>query len=337
MMKKACIVGFGAIGPVHARAVAKSEYGCVHAICDCNRERADKGAKRYHAKAVYDFQQVLQDDEIDVVHICTPHYLHKEMAVAALSAGKNIVLEKPLSIMQSELDEILAAYRASGKKACIMLQNRTNYAIAAMKRLIESDDTLGKMRGICGFMTWNRGQDYYSADPWRGKWATEGGGLLINQAIHMIDLIDWLGGGIQAVKSHISAKILGGEVEVEDTADALFLMNNGCRGVFYATNTYTADMPFRIEVNFEHATLRYADGRLYKITGTVEVLAEDAEGCDGKQCWGGSHQSVVEGFYAALEGRGGAYIDLLEGFHSAKVMLSMYRGGMSERKDWIEI
>ena len=120
-MKKACIVGFGAIGTVHTRAVAKSQYGSVYAICDCDKERADKGAKIYKAKACYDFDEMLKDEEIEAVHICTPHYLHKQMAVAALGHGKNIVLEKPLSMHKSDLDEIYKIYQGSSKKACIML------------------------------------------------------------------------------------------------------------------------------------------------------------------------------------------------------------------------
>jgi len=96
--KNACVVGYGAVGPIHAKSLAKSEYANMYAICDCIPERADKGARLYGAKAIYDFDEMLTDKNIDVVHICTPHYLHKDMAIKALSAGKNIVLEKPIAM-----------------------------------------------------------------------------------------------------------------------------------------------------------------------------------------------------------------------------------------------
>lgn len=337
-MLNVCVVGFGAIGPVHAKAAARSEYAACYAICDCLKERADKAAKLYGAKAYYNFEDVLADKNIDVIHICTPHYLHKEMAVSALKAGKNIVLEKPAAMTLSELSEMEEVYKMSDKKACIVLQNRMNTSVAEMKRLIKEDKSLGKMLGIAGFMTWRRDGEYYKRDSWRGRWATEGGALLINQAVHMIDLIDWLGGGIKSVKSSISNKSLDGIIETEDTSDSLFIFKSGVHGVFYATNAFGADSPFRIEAVFENATLRYADTRLYKIENGVKIIAEDfATDICGKKCWGGGHARVINDFYNALINGGEDYIDLKDGLHSAKVMLSMYKDKNPERKDWVNI
>lgn len=335
-MKNACIVGLGAVGPVHAHAVEEAEYANVYAVCDTDKCRADKYAKQYGAKAIYNFDEVLSDKNIDVVHICTPHYLHKDMAVGALSAGKNIVLEKPAVMTPAELNELKAAYKNSDNKACIMLQNRTNTSIAEMKRTVDTDKSLGKLLGMTGFMTWHRDNAYYASAKWHGTWKYEGGGVLINQAMHMIDLIDWLGGGISELKADLSNKATS-SVEIEDTAEAIFKLNCGAKAVFYATNAFTADVPFRIEMIFEKATLRYADNKLYKISDNTEILANDIQIIDGKKCWGGGHRKVINGFYSALETGCGDYIDLNDGFHSASVMLSMYKKGLNTGKDWIKI
>lgn len=334
-MKNACIVGCGAIGPIHANAVSEAENAKVYAICDIDKERAGKYAKLHGAKALYDFEDVLKDESIDVVHVCTPHYLHKDMAAEALLSGKNIVLEKPAAMTLKELAELENVYENSEKKACIMLQNRTNTAVAEMKRIIEEND-LGKLLGMTGFMTWNRTKEYYDSAEWRGTWRYEGGGVLINQSMHLIDLIDWLGGGVEEIKVDLSNKNTP-SAEIEDTAEAVFKLKCGARAVFYATNTFTIDVPFRVEMFFEKATLRYADGKLYKIGDKIEVLADDIQIENGKKCWGGGHRKVIADFYSALENDTDDYIDLKQGIHSAKLMLSMYKSGVNVGKDWIKI
>ena len=218
-----------------------------------------------------------------------------------------------------------------------MLQNRTNNSVAKLKELVDEDESLGKLLGLTGILTWFRNDAYYLSDEWRGKWATEGGGLIINQAIHLVDMLDWLGGGIVRGKSSISNKSID-MIEVEDTADALFVTKDGVRVVFYATNAFSADVPFRVEAIFENATLRYADSRLYKITDdSVEVLATDKQAETGKKYWGSGHGNVINKFYHALEINGDDYIDLNSGLHSARVMLSMYNDKNVERKEWVEL
>ena len=334
--KNACIVGYGAIGPIHAKAIADSDYAKLYAVCDCIPERADKGAGLYNARAMYDFEEMLTDENIDVVHICTPHYLHKDMAIKALTSGKNIVLEKPVSMTISEFSQLKEFYKTCDKKACAMFQNRTNASIRMMKDLIDNDKTLGKMLGISGFVTWSRNEAYYNSEDWRGKWTTEGGGVLINQTIHTLDLIDWLGGGIKSVKSSMSNKNLS-MIEVEDTVDALFVMNNGCHGVFFATNNFGVDSSVKIEITFENAILRYADSRLYKITDDVEILANDTQAEAGKAYWGNGHRYVINQFYNALINNSDDYMDLTTAFHSAKAMFAIYRTEVSRNEKWIEI
>ncbi|MBE7045172.1 MAG: Gfo/Idh/MocA family oxidoreductase [Ruminococcaceae bacterium] len=332
-MKNACIVGFGAIGPIHAKAIAETKDAKLYAICDVIEERAKKGAEQYGAKVYTDFDTMLSDKEIDVVHICTPHYLHVPMATACLSAGKNVVLEKPV-VMKPEEFEILAnAVENSPNKLCTMLQNRTNPCVRRLRKEMQEKD-LGDLKAVCAFLTWTRDEAYYRSEEWRGKWDTEGGGVLINQAVHLIDLMSWLGGGVEQLRCNISTKYLDDIIEVEDTADAVFYMKNGTRGCFYATNAYSENSPFRLELQFEKALYRYADGLLYCIRdGQVEILENDEKPTTGgKNYWGTGHLEVIRDFYQSLETGTENYLCLKDAWHSAKVLMGMYTSAKQNGK-----
>ena len=137
---------------------------------------------------------MLADKNVDTVHICTPHFLHAPMTIQAMKIGKDVVLEKPAAINQKEFEKILKVQHETGKKICLMLQNRTNACIVKLKEICESH-IYGNMTGVFGSMTWDRQPEYYTNSDWKGKYATEGGSLLINQAIHLLDLIGFMGNG----------------------------------------------------------------------------------------------------------------------------------------------
>ena len=328
-MKNACIVGFGAIGPVHAQALEHVENARLYAVCDLQKERADLAAEKYSTKAIYDFSKVLTDPEIDTVHICTPHYLHQSMAIACMMAGKDVVLEKPIVMRESELSELFSVYRQTGRHVCAILQNRMNPCVQKLSEIVKSGQ-YGALVSLSAFLTWSRDDDYYQADAWRGKWATEGGGVLINQAVHLLDLCDWLGGGIAALRCDISTKTL--HIEVEDTADAVFWMKNGARGIFYATNASSVNDPFRLELRFQKGLFRYADGMLARISDNqADILASDTKPECGKSYWGNSHVQVISDFY-----QGRSYLRLEDALHSARGLFAMYRSAKEHRKIELE-
>ncbi|MBQ7793293.1 MAG: Gfo/Idh/MocA family oxidoreductase [Clostridia bacterium] len=333
-MANVCIVGCGAIGPIHASAVEKAASATLCGVCDNDKERADALAKKHKVKAFYDFGEVLADKNIDSVHICTPHYLHKDMAIAAMQASKNVVLEKPAAMNNAEFSELLATREQTGSKVCLVFQNRTNGGVEKLKEIAESGE-YGELLGIEGSLLWHRDEAYYKHDDWRGKWATEGGGLMINQAVHLVDLFSFLGGGIKSVRASISTKYLNGVIEAEDTCDVLFGMQNGIRGCFYATNAYNSNKPMRIELQFEKALFRYADSRLYKITDDAcEVIASDNTDTLGKRYWGTGHQRVIGEFYYALE-NGGDYISLEDGINSSRALFAVYESAKMNGKEII--
>lgn len=332
-MFNAAIVGYGNIGPTHAVGLQTAEFADLSIICDVKADRADKGATVFGCRAVYDFDAVLADCSIDVVHICTPHYLHKDMAVKALAAGKNVVLEKPLSMNKTELREVISAQKQYGKKVCVMFQNRKNNAVRVLKEIKESG-RLGKLLAISGFMTWDRDAAYYAQDAWRGKWKTEGGGVLINQSVHLLDLMGYIGGKIESVKASISTKRLEGVIEVEDTADALLFYENGMRGCFYATNAYGTTTPFQLTAEFEQGRVRYSDNFLYEIKNGEApcVIAGNDMNTPGKSCWGSGHAVVIDEFYKALENGTDDYLALSTGIDTSNLLFSIYESAKAGGK-----
>lgn len=330
----AVIIGCGAIGPIHAAAIAKSESVKLYGVCDVIESRALALSKEYGCLAYTDLVDVLSDPEVDSVHICTPHYLHAEMAIRAAAHGKHVVLEKPVAMNVEEAKRVSAAAAAGGIQCCSILQNRLNPSIAKAKELVDGG-TLGRMLGIKGFLTWKRTPEYYRSEPWRGKWETEGGGLLINQAVHMLDMMYYLGGDVDAVKGNIDTRVLEDVIEVEDTADATFYYKDGKAGFFYATNGHSMNSPFFIEMHMENGLLRYMDNQLIlKGDGPDEVLAHDMAGSIGKSYWGDGHARVIDDFYRSLaQGTGGGYIGLQEASCSMGILDAIYASSKSRRKE----
>jgi len=189
-----------------------------------------------------------------------------------------------------EYEELLTLEGAD--KVCCVLQNRLNPCVREMKRIAESGE-LGKIRTARGLLTWNKDMAYYGHDAWRGKWATEGGGVLINQAIHTMDLFNYITGNVRSVKAQMANFDLP-EIEVEDTLTTFLRLRDGGRGVFFATNAYGVNSSPMFEVVFEKGTLRYESSKLFKNGVLVE---EDEQPTMGKGYWGKGHAGLIKDFY----------------------------------------
>ncbi len=287
-MKNACVVGWGAIGPIHALAIGKTESAKLYAVCDIDPKRLALCKEEHSDVVTYDdFDTMLTDPSIDSVHICTPHYLHFEMIKKALAAGKKVVAEKPVTMTKEEY------FQLRDDDFCVIIQNRLNPCIRKIKEIADNK-TFGEVVAIRALITWCRDAEYYASGDWRGKWATEGGGVLINQAIHTLDYIPYITGGIKSVRSNMMNYSLEGVIEVEDTVVAYLDLCGGAHAFFLATNSYKKDSPPLFEVEFEKGTVRYMDNKLY-VNGE-EVTADDK--CShGKSYWGSSHLTLIKNFY----------------------------------------
>lgn len=287
-----CIVGYGAVGPVHAESVSRLLNINLYAICDIDKTRANSGALKYNCKAIYDFSDVLSDKSIDAVHICTPHYLHFEMIKNVLEAKKSVVVEKPVTMKRDEFNYLLENYGTA--PIFPIVQNRTNLSIKTLKDIVASDNSLGKLLGIKGILTWYRDEAYYKSADWRGTIDLEGGGVLINQAVHTLDLLTYFGGDVLSVTATASNKSLQGVIETEDTIDAYIKFKNGASGIFFATNAYAPGSSVFLELAFENAVFRYIDNKLYK---NGELLCTDETKFLGKSYWGSGHERTLYDHY----------------------------------------
>lgn len=325
-MKRGCIIGCGAISVMHTEGLQLTDFGQLAGVCDIDAEKAKKMGESYGVPVYSSFEEVIADSTIDVVHICTPHYLHAPMTKAALSAGKAVVLEKPIAISQAEMEDLLNFVHENGyeDKVSVMFQTRKNTCIQEIQRKMK-EGALGELQGIAAHLTWRRDEEYYASGDWRGTWAYEGGGVLINQAIHTIDLMLLLAGPVKTMVANASTRMVK-NIEVEDTADVVMEFESGVRGVFTATNAFTVTIPASIELIFEKGKLRYADKALYQICGDdISVLCQDDESYKGKSCWGNGHAVAIEDFYRFLQGEGGDHLPLSEAVGATNFVFEVYR------------
>lgn len=327
-IKQTAVIGCGLISKNHLKAMKNVTTAEVAAVCDIDREKAEKTAAEYGIAKVYDdYRQILQDESIDAVHICTPHYLHSQMAIDSLNAGKHVLCEKPMALSTADAALMKEARDKAGKQLAICFQNRYNEASVYMKQLMDSGK-LGKLLGARGQVTWNRKPEYYATSPWRGRWATEGGGVLINQAIHTFDLLQWLTCDMKTVEASISTKRLKDAIEVEDTVDVLMTGPDGERILFYASNCYVKNAPVELEIIGENGSLKMIGNQVFtELDGKIEAHDYSSGVVLGKDYWGSGHGFLIQDFYDCIETGRAFPISAEEAAVSVKLLEAIYTSG----------
>lgn len=220
------IIGCGKVGHIHAAALERSPFARFAVACDSSEERARAFAAQYGAAAFTDPAPMLR--EVDAVLLCTPHPLHAGHAVMAAEAGVHVLIEKPMAANLEDCDAMLAAARKTGVKLGVISQRRWLEPVRRMKRAIEQGRIGRPILGAFVMLSW-RDEAYYRSDPWRGRWDTEGGGVLVNQSPHQLDLLHWLMGPIEEISGYW-ANLNHPSVEVDDTAVANIRFRNGGLG-----------------------------------------------------------------------------------------------------------
>lgn len=327
------IIGCGSISSVHLKAVSETSDVRLLAVVDINEALARKTAEAYGCDYYTDYREMLRRSDIDVVHICTGHYLHSPMAIDALAAGKHVLTEKPMAETKAAAQAMLEAAKAHPNlQLGVIFQNRYNPASVLMKQYVASGE-LGKLLCLKGLVTWFRGPGYYATE-WKGKWATEGGGVLINQAIHTLDLIQWLGGDVASIKGSISTDALEGVIEVEDSAHAHLRFENGVTAVFYATNAYGANSPVEVEMLFEQGRLWMRGDTLYlEKDGRQTVISEPAVNDLGvKSYWGVSHGVQIRDFYEHVRAQRPYELDGPEGYKAFRLVMDIYESSRTGQR-----
>ena len=331
----AAIIGCGSIFANHAEAIAGLKASRLYAVCDVDRKKAEEAAHRFDCRFFTDYREMLKDNDIDVVHICTPHYLHAPMAIEAMHSGKHVLTEKPMSITVEDALEMNRVSCETGKTLGVCFQNRYNATSQRIKEVLQTGKA-GKILGAKAIVTWNRSGKYYTESNWRGSLEREGGGVLINQAIHTLDLMQWFIGEMDGLKAHVDTRLLKGIIEVEDTADATITFKNGSNGIFFATNNYVADSPIELEIICEKAVIKLQDKLIITYSdGTVEQVSETVKATGGKAYWGCSHKYLIRDFHEKLQE--GKPFDLTgeQGIMAIKTLEAIYKS--SETGSYIKL
>jgi predicted dehydrogenase len=229
------VVGAGVIGDVHAQAIRRLPDLAMLSLVVSRREATARGLAEARGASGYstDYEAVLADHDIDAVSICTPTGSHAELAVAALRAGKHVMIEKPIDVSLEAADRIIAAERASGKTVAVVSQHRFDRSAVKVLAAIQAGD-LGRLVSGIASTAWWRGQSYYDAGRWRGTWASDGGGAIMNQTIHTIDLLVAMMGVPTEVFAY-AACLAHERIEVEDTATAVVRFDSGALGMILGT------------------------------------------------------------------------------------------------------
>lgn len=227
------VVGLG-MGGHHCIAINNARGAELAAICDKHPGRLAEREKQFKVKAYSDYADMLRDPDIDVISIVTESAYHADMGIAAAKAGKHIVVEKPVDITPARINKLERAVAAAGVKCGCIFQSRMNPCSVALKAAIDNGK-MGRVIGIHGALPWYRADDYFTGDfgPWRGTWAIDGGGSMMNQGIHVVDQMIFFGGPVRRVCGFYG--VFNHQIEAEDHAVACLQFASGALGVVYTT------------------------------------------------------------------------------------------------------
>ncbi len=336
---KVAIIGCGVIGPTHAKCFQSCEGAELVAVCDLLEERAKKlaeecGITRYTTKAA----ELFADPEIDAVSICTEHYTHSKLVVDALNAGKHVICEKCLAASLPELDSMLEAVKAHPELvAAGVFQHRFTAINRELKAIVE-EGLLGRLLTSRAQLYCERTNEYYLKDQWRGKWKSEGGSILINQAIHFIDQMLWISGGPSVEQKPVAMiRNLGheGVIETDDTSAAVVPLANGALGIIEATcasfhywhNTLSFEGTEGIvEIRDDKPlSIEFKNPEVQKIVECRLNEAAKPEGIGiGKEYYGGGHPAQINDFIAAIQEKRAPYVSIEDAASTARVILEIY-------------
>lgn len=291
-MLRFCIVGAGFIGGVHARALEAIPEAKLTVVCSRNEEKARALAQPAGAVWVNDYRQAVARSDVDVVCICTPSGAHAEMAEAAAAAGKHVVVEKPIEVTLERVDRMLEAAEKAGVKLTCIFPLRFMQGPALARQALAAG-RLGRLTLADAYIKWYRPQSYYDTSDWKGTWALDGGGALMNQGIHHIDLLNYLAGPVISIVARTAT--LAHRMETEDTAVALLTFANGALGAIEGSTASWPGDSGRLELHGDEGTIVLEDGRIvrWKLNDATSDEEEQMLALESKQGGGAAAATAI--------------------------------------------
>ena len=337
---KAAIIGCGNIFPMHAISIKQCKNAELVAVCDIKEDRAKAKAAEFGCSYYTDYKQMLEKEEIDVLHLCLPHFLHAPVAIYCMEHGKNVLTEKPMSITLSDAKAMIDSANKNGVLLSCIFQNRYNAGTVLVKEQYESG-ALGKILSAKCFVTWNRSDDYYGTSDWKGTWEGEGGGVIIDQAIHTLDMLRYI---IDEDIDYIEATIARrghAKIKVEDTAEGIIAYKSGLLTNFHAINYYSYDADVEIELACENAIVEMvSDKSTIKFFDGNTIIAdrnpnENFDYGNVKSYWGVNHTKQIDDYYKSLSDGTQPFIPIESAYKTQEMVCAIYQSGKENKRIYL--
>jgi UDP-N-acetyl-2-amino-2-deoxyglucuronate dehydrogenase len=348
------IIGCGVIAPTHIWAIEENDNAQLTALCDNNEKRLKKLAKGKDVRTYTDWKEMLASSEIDAVTICLPHYLHAPAFIDALAAGKHVLCEKPMGVNLKQLQSMKKAAVDARKNGIIsggIFQHRFSPLIEEVMTIVREGE-LGTLEGAELNFLCTRDKKYYAADAWRGKWETEGGGLLINQAIHTMDLLIQLIGLPRAIEANLYREKLDC-IEVEDRSNAVFYYGPEDR---ITSGKVKLTLENDLKTNWQPDIILKGSKAVLELKGSEEFICSDTslterltpfageEGrkAPGKACYGSLHSQNFANFIESVIEKREPRITMESQADSTEAVLAVYQAHFQNKQitlpltDWKE-
>jgi predicted dehydrogenase len=319
---RVAIIGAGVVGEMHVRSMKKLPNCRLAAVCDLELDKGRKALEKNSVSVpVYtDLSEMLKKEKLDSIHVCTPSGDHQDPAITSMKHELNVLVEKPMEILPERVDAMIDAAKKYGVKLAGIFQNRWNDANIALREAVRRD-RFGKISWIGVFTPWYRTDQYYEDGAWRGTWKLDGGGAVMNQGVHQVDLMQWIVGPVKTVSAFASSRIHP-KIEVEDTLTCAVQFESGAYGTYVSTTAMWPGGPVRIEIGGESGSAISENG--LKRFEFKQPLPQDKELLDS-----------LDPSHAQNTGGGKAATDIGLDLHG-KNMLAVYEawGRGEEAETW---
>ncbi len=336
------VIGCGAIHKNHCDAINELPGAELTAVCDTDPLKAQKAAQEHGGRAFMDLEQMWS--HVDAVTICLPSGMHAEVGIQAAQQGKHVLTEKPIDIQYGAAMRLVEACESAGVVNGCISQHRFAPDIQRLRSAVQEGE-FGRILHADMINKWHRTQEYYDSGDWRGTWALDGGGCLMNQGVHYVDMLQWIMGGIEAVTA--LTRTQARSIEVEDTAVALVEFSSGAVGTINASTVCYPGLQERIEVHGECGSAiiegdrfklwkvdeegakagAYGDGVLSQPAPNVSVSNEGPEEGGSQIIWGDQHRMQIADFVEAVQQGRPPFITMRDALQPLRTILAIYESG----------
>jgi predicted dehydrogenase len=336
------IIGAGVISEVHARAIESIDNAHLAGVYSLTKNKAEALAAKYNCAAYATLDEMLARPEIDIVCICTPSGVHRDPAIKSIAAGKHCLIEKPLEVTLEKCDEIIEAAKKAGVKVGVIFPSRFYEPAQLLKKALD-EKRFGNLVLGDAYVKWSRSAEYYKSGKWRGTWEYDGGGALMNQGIHSVDLLQWYMGPVASVQA-VTGNIRHKNIEVEDTVVATLKFASGALGTIECSTAVFPGALKRIELAGTEGTAVLEESNLVKwefknATADDEVVKKLMSAANVSH--GGvsnpadismvGHKNQIEDMIRAVRTGTSPSIDGVEGRKSVEIVLAIYKSALSEK------